>query len=110
MRRLHLTELDTELALGGGMLMARNPLLNGGVTTRVLAEVPTARISVVDVPPIAGAALLGLDHLGLDRSAQDRLRAQYMSLGSTVAGWSHGSVHVNRRATGEALGLDQIQR
>ncbi len=86
MRRLHLTELDTELALGGGMLMARNPLLHGGVTRRVLAEVPTARIGVVDVPPIAGAALLGLDHLGLDRSAQDRLRAEYMTAGSTVGG------------------------
>jgi N-acetylglucosamine kinase-like BadF-type ATPase len=84
MRRLHLTELDTELVLGGGLLMARNPLLNGGVTRRVLAEVPAARISVVDVPPIAGAALLGLDHLGLDSSAQDRLRAEYM--GSTVGG------------------------
>jgi N-acetylglucosamine kinase-like BadF-type ATPase len=84
MRRLCLTGLDTELVLGGGLLMARNPLLNGGVTRRVLAEVPGARIGVVDVPPIAGAALLGLDHVGLDSSAQDRLRAEYM--GSTVGG------------------------
>jgi N-acetylglucosamine kinase-like BadF-type ATPase len=77
MRRLKLTELDTELALGGGLLMARNPLLINGITERVLAEVPNARIGVVEVPPIAGAALLGLDHLGLDQSAHDRLREAY---------------------------------
>jgi N-acetylglucosamine kinase-like BadF-type ATPase len=84
MRRLRLTELDTELALGGGLLMARNPLLIDGVTRRVLAEVPSARIAVVDVPPIAGAALLGLDHLGLDQSAHERLREAYMSADSAV--------------------------
>jgi N-acetylglucosamine kinase-like BadF-type ATPase len=85
MRRLGLTDLDTELALGGGLLMARNPLLNGGVTRRVLAEAPDTQISVVDVPPIAGAALLGLDHLGLGQDAQDRLRAAYLTTSTTVA-------------------------
>jgi N-acetylglucosamine kinase-like BadF-type ATPase len=84
MRRLRLTGLDTELALGGGLLMARNPMLIEGITRRVLAEVPAARIRVVDVPPIAGAALLGLDHLGLDQSAHDRLRAAYTSVDSAV--------------------------
>jgi N-acetylglucosamine kinase-like BadF-type ATPase len=77
MRRLRLTEVDTELALGGGVLMARNPRLLDGISRRVLAEVPAARIAVVDVPPIAGAALLGLDHLGLAQSAHERLRAAY---------------------------------
>ncbi|HKN97640.1 MAG TPA: BadF/BadG/BcrA/BcrD ATPase family protein [Pseudonocardiaceae bacterium] len=85
MRRLGITELDTELALGGGVLMARNRLLIGGVTRRVLAEVPAARIAVVDVPPIAGAALLGLDHLGLDQSAHARLRAAYMPADTAVS-------------------------
>ena len=84
MRRLRLTGLDTELALGGGLLMARNPLLIDGVTRRVLAEVPAARIRVVDVPPIAGAALLGLDHLGLDQAAHDRLREAYTSADSAI--------------------------
>jgi N-acetylglucosamine kinase-like BadF-type ATPase len=85
MRRLGLTGTDTELALGGGVLMARNPLLINGVRRRVLAEVPRARIAVVDVPPIAGAALLGLDHLGLDQSAHERLRAAYMTADTAVS-------------------------
>ncbi|HEX3588829.1 MAG TPA: BadF/BadG/BcrA/BcrD ATPase family protein [Pseudonocardiaceae bacterium] len=84
MRRLGLTELDTELALGGGLLMARNPRLTNGVHDRVLAEAPATRIGIVDVPPIAGAALLGLDHLGVDPQAQDRLRAAYATADSAV--------------------------
>jgi N-acetylglucosamine kinase-like BadF-type ATPase len=77
MRRLRLTGLDTELVLGGGLLMARNPLLIDGITRRVHAEAPAAQVGVLDVPPIAGAALLGLDQLGIDRGAHDRLRAAY---------------------------------
>lgn len=77
MRRLVLTALDTEVALGGGVLMARDPLLIKGITDRVRADAPRAQVTVVDVPPIAGAALLGLDHLDLDESAHDRLRATY---------------------------------
>jgi hypothetical protein len=84
MRRLGLTTMDTEVVLGGGLLMARNPLLIGGITERVHAEVPTAQVSVVDVPPIAGAALLGLDHLGLPQAAHDRLREMYMAADSAV--------------------------
>jgi hypothetical protein len=41
---------------------------------------------VVDVPPIAGAALLGLDHLGLGQHAHDRLRDAYVSTGVQAAG------------------------
>jgi N-acetylglucosamine kinase-like BadF-type ATPase len=84
MRRLRLTGLDTEVVLGGGLLMARNPLLIDGITRRVHAEAPTAQVGVVDVPPIAGAALLGLDHLGLDEAAHERLRQAYTAAGTTM--------------------------
>ncbi|HVV18286.1 MAG TPA: BadF/BadG/BcrA/BcrD ATPase family protein [Pseudonocardiaceae bacterium] len=90
MRRLELTGLDTEVVLGGGLLMARNPLLIGGVTERVLAEAPTAQVGVVEVPPIAGAALLGLDVLGLGQEAHDRLREAYAAAG-TGAGAAGGA-------------------
>jgi N-acetylglucosamine kinase-like BadF-type ATPase len=91
MRRLDLTALDTELVLGGGMLMARNARLINGIAERVHAQAPAAQISVVDVPPIAGAALLGLDHLGLDKAAQDRLRAAYVNVdASTGLGVTYG--------------------
>jgi N-acetylglucosamine kinase-like BadF-type ATPase len=84
MRRLDLTGLDTELVLGGGLLMARNARLTNGIADRVHAEAPAAQVSVVDVPPIAGAALLGLDHLGLDKAAQDRLRAAYVNVDAST--------------------------
>jgi hypothetical protein len=32
---------------------------------------------IVDIPPVAGAALLGLDHIGAPPSAQARLRDAY---------------------------------
>jgi N-acetylglucosamine kinase-like BadF-type ATPase len=86
MRRLRLTGLDTEVVLGGGLLTAGNPLLIGGITRRVRAEAPAAQVGVVNVPPIAGAAMLGLDHLGLDQAAHDRLRAAYTSQAIQAAG------------------------
>jgi hypothetical protein len=35
---------------------------------------------IADVPPVAGAALLGLDHVAAPASAQERLRAAYPGL------------------------------
>ena len=39
-------------------------------------------MSVVEVPPIAGAALLGLDRAGAGPAAERRLRAAYLPLTS----------------------------
>jgi N-acetylglucosamine kinase-like BadF-type ATPase len=86
MRRLDLIHQDTEVVLGGGLLMARNPRLVNGIADRVRAEAPGAQVGVVDVPPIAGAALLGLDHLGLDENAHKRLRDAYATAGVQAAG------------------------
>jgi len=86
MRRLDLVKLDTEVVLGGGLLMARNYRLIQGVTDRVRAEAPTAQVGVVEVPPIAGAALLGLDHLGVEQAALDKLRDAYSTTGVQATG------------------------
>ena len=75
--RLGLGQLDTPVVLGGGILTARDPGLNGNLTQRLAARAPAARAWVVPVPPIAGAALLGLDHLGAVPAAEQRLRAAY---------------------------------
>jgi N-acetylglucosamine kinase-like BadF-type ATPase len=77
MRRLGLTGQATPVVLGGGMLTARDPLLISEVTERVTAEAPQAQVIVVAVPPVAGAALLGLDHVGAGPDAERRLRAAY---------------------------------
>jgi N-acetylglucosamine kinase-like BadF-type ATPase len=72
--RLGLTRSGVPVVLGGSLLAARDPLLTGAITSRLSAELPGADIRIVDVPPVIGAALLGLDHLGAPASAAARLR------------------------------------
>ena len=86
MRRLGLAGLATPVVLGGGLLTARDPLLTGWITERLAAAAPAAAVRVVDIPPIAGAALMGLDHTGAGAAAQQRLRAGYLIHGLTPAG------------------------
>jgi N-acetylglucosamine kinase-like BadF-type ATPase len=77
MRRLGLTAEPTPVVLGGGLMTARDPLLLSEITTRIAAAAPRASVSVVAVPPVVGAALLGLDHVGAGADAERRLRAAY---------------------------------
>jgi hypothetical protein len=70
------------VVLGGGVLAARDPLLTGSITERLAAAVPGAVMRIADVPPVAGAALLGLDHVGVPVSAEGHLRAAYLSQAS----------------------------
>jgi N-acetylglucosamine kinase-like BadF-type ATPase len=77
MRRLGLTAEPTPVVLGGGLMTARDPLLLSEITERITAEAPQASVIVVAVPPVAGAALLGLDHAGAGAEAERRLRAAY---------------------------------
>lgn len=77
MRRLDLASLATPVALGGSVLAARHPLLTAGIKERLAAEAPAATMHIVDVPPVVGAALLGLDHIGAEPGAEQRLRAAY---------------------------------
>jgi N-acetylglucosamine kinase-like BadF-type ATPase len=77
MRRLDLTRLATPVVLGGGVLTARNPLLMSGITRQLAETAPDAEVRVIDIPPVAGAALLGLDSVGAPPAAAARLRAAY---------------------------------
>ena len=77
MRRLGLIAEPTQVVLGGGLMTARDPLLLSEITERIMAAAPEATVSVVAVPPVAGAALLGLDHVGAGADAERRLRAAY---------------------------------
>jgi N-acetylglucosamine kinase-like BadF-type ATPase len=81
MRRLGLTGLATPVVLGGGLLTARDPLLTSCIEEGIAAEAPGATVSIVDVPPVAGAALLGLDRVGAGAGAEQRLRAAYATPG-----------------------------
>jgi hypothetical protein len=77
MRRLGLTGLATPVVLGGSVLAARDPMLTTGVIEGIKDGAPRAAVRITDVPPVAGAALLGLDHLGAGPEAERRLRADY---------------------------------
>ena len=77
MRRLDLTGLATPVILGGGIITARNPLLMDGIARQLAEAAPHAKVRVIDVPPVVGAALLGLDHVRAPAAAEARLRAAY---------------------------------
>jgi N-acetylglucosamine kinase-like BadF-type ATPase len=62
------------VVLGGSLMTARDPLLSRAISDDLAAAIPGAEICVVDVPPVVGAALLGLDHVGASPAAAARLR------------------------------------
>ncbi|MFJ3923979.1 N-acetylglucosamine kinase [Streptomyces sp. NPDC090022] len=75
--RLDLLEQEAPVVLGGGVLAAGNPLLNGRIEAGLAERAPHARVSVVTAPPVLGAALLGLDALGAPRETYAKLRAHF---------------------------------
>jgi N-acetylglucosamine kinase-like BadF-type ATPase len=77
-RRLGLDDRPVPVVLGGGVVTARDPLLTAEITKRFAEQAPLATPRIVDIPPVAGAALLGLDHAGAAPSAQARLREAYL--------------------------------
>lgn len=77
LRRLDLLETPVEVVLGGGVLRARDPLLMSLLDGAFALRAPRAKLLVADLPPIAGAALNGLDRMGAPDAAKARLRARY---------------------------------
>lgn len=65
LRRLEIADTAVEVVLGGGVLRARVPVLMDRIAARAAEEIPHAELVVVTGPPVVGAALLGLDTLGL---------------------------------------------
>lgn len=77
MRQIDLIAAGAPVVLGGGILEARDPLLLASIDREFAVAAPGAVTRVIDVPPIAGAALLGLDHVGAPVAARHRLRDCY---------------------------------
>ena len=75
--RLGLSGAPVPVILGGSVLTARDPLLIERIRTGLAAEVPGAEARIVDVPPVVGAALLGLDQVAAPPGAGARLREAY---------------------------------
>ncbi|MFG2879194.1 N-acetylglucosamine kinase [Streptomyces sp. NPDC048337] len=77
LRRLDLLTEEVPVVLGGSVLAAGHPQLNGRVEQLLAERAPHARVTVVTAPPVLGAALLGLDAVGSPPSADAKLRAQF---------------------------------
>jgi N-acetylglucosamine kinase-like BadF-type ATPase len=72
--RLDVVGEPADVVLGGGVLIARDPALMRGIEERLAAAAPLARLRITTVPPVVGAALLGLDRCGSAPEAESRLR------------------------------------
>jgi N-acetylglucosamine kinase-like BadF-type ATPase len=68
-------DVPIPVVLGGSLMTARDPLLSSSIAEGFAAEMPGADVRIADVPPVTGAALLGLDFVGAPPSAAARLRA-----------------------------------
>lgn len=75
--RLGLLAEEAPVLLGGSVLAARHPALNGRVEALLAERAPHARVSVVTAAPVLGAGLLGLDALGAGPEAYGKLRAHF---------------------------------
>jgi len=75
LRRLELTGGAPEIVLGGGVLTGVEPQVIAEIERRTLKLAKRAVVKVVDVAPVVGAALFGLDQIGADAAAKARLRA-----------------------------------
>lgn len=84
--RLALLGEPVDVVLGGGVLTGTGGVVVDAVDARLRAVAPAVRVRVVDVPPVVGAALLGLDALGAPAGAEPRLRAAYGTSAEAAAG------------------------
>jgi N-acetylglucosamine kinase-like BadF-type ATPase len=75
LRRLDLLDRPSTVVLGGGILAGGDPTLLDAVTSRLTEAAPKATVRVVSERPVVGAALAGLDLVGADRAAHQRVRA-----------------------------------
>jgi N-acetylglucosamine kinase-like BadF-type ATPase len=76
LRRLGLTGEDPDVVLGGGLLRAASPPVIEMISHGVHEVAPGANVLVSPSEPIVGAALLGLDFLGVGAGALGRIRAE----------------------------------
>jgi N-acetylglucosamine kinase-like BadF-type ATPase len=73
-RRLRMTKLDVDVVLGGGIFRNDDELFLKRIEEGLRAVAPDSQMHVLTAPPVIGAALMGLDHIGAPGAAQARVR------------------------------------
>lgn len=74
--RLDLIGTDPDVVLGGGLLRGAPVRFIGRIREGVREVAPAAEVRLAERAPIVGAALLGLDDLGVDGQAVERAAQQ----------------------------------
>jgi hypothetical protein len=82
LRRLSLLDEPADVVLGGGVLTSGDPLLHALIGDGLAELAPHAVIRLTKVPPVVGAALLGMDRLDASREVERRLRESFTHLGA----------------------------
>jgi N-acetylglucosamine kinase-like BadF-type ATPase len=75
--QLDLTAQPATVVLGGGVLTSRDELLHTEVNRGLKAVAPLAVPHITTAAPVVGAALLGLDRLGVPDEAEAHLRKTF---------------------------------
>jgi N-acetylglucosamine kinase-like BadF-type ATPase len=92
-RRLHLSRRDPDVVLGGGVFRTREPVFWERIRDGVATIAPAARLVRLSAPPVAGAALLGIDLL-IGRTASPEIGA---TVRSGIGAWD---ADLQRRVSG----------
>jgi N-acetylglucosamine kinase-like BadF-type ATPase len=77
-RRLRIARREVDVVLAGGVFRTTEAGFYARLEERLRAGIPRARTVHLAAPPVLGAALLGLDELGIERgaAAERRLRRE----------------------------------
>jgi N-acetylglucosamine kinase-like BadF-type ATPase len=84
--RLELTSEPVEVLLGGGVLQSADGAVLAAIRAGLDEVGPQITVRPTATPAIVGAALLGLDELGADGDAQQRLRRELEAAFAGVEG------------------------
>jgi hypothetical protein len=74
-RKLRMTKLDVPVVLGGGIFHNDFGPFFDRIEEGLCRVAPDVRVTVLSAPPVAGAALMGLDRMGAPYASKARLRA-----------------------------------
>ena len=80
-RRIRLSRLDPDVVLAGGVFRTQDEVFRQRITDGVAAIAARARVVGLEAPPVAGAALIGLDRLGGSTTSSDVSRRVRAAIG-----------------------------